>query len=248
MSVLWLAGRKDAYLTSGWIVVLSTKQVRGTVKTPAAWVLWNLHTATTVWSACSLAQNMQPFLETKNLVLSMCLVPCLSVGRELLVDFTELLWKWKRGQEPQFQWHLFSGVSCQQLLLVSSYPKLFSSSQICLFWLRLLQSMNAMISMFPILTLGLMLGSPASDLVPWFSDAKQLFGSCNQALLMLAEQVTSMASFLSVGIFYVASLFLSLFVLPVPRSKHSAEEGLHSQALMHDIHLSRLEIPSSEVW
>lgn len=107
--------------------------------------------------------------------------------------------------------------------------------------------MNAMISVFCILALGLRLRSPASDLVPCFSDVKQLFGSRNQAFLMLAEQVTSMASFLSVGTLYVTSLFLSLLVLPVPRSKCSAEEGLHSRAPMQDIHLSRLEIPSFEV-
>ena len=92
-----------------------------------------------------------------------------------------------------------------------------------------------------------MLRSPASDLFPCFSDAKQLFGSCHQAFLTLAEQVASMASFLSVGMLYVASLFLSLLVLPVPRSKCSAEEGLHSQAPMQDIHLSCLEILSFEV-
>lgn len=64
----------------------------------------------------------------------------------------------------------------------------------------------------------------------------------------MLEQVTSMAPFLSVGKLHVASLFLSLLALPVPRSKCWAEEGLHSQALMQDIHLSCLEIPRFEVW
>lgn len=35
-------------------------------------------------SACSLDESMQLFLETKNLVLPTCRVPCLSAGRELL--------------------------------------------------------------------------------------------------------------------------------------------------------------------
>lgn len=109
-----------------------------------------------------------------------------------------------------FQWCLLVCIRCLCPVIPDSF------SQISLLWVRLLQSMNAMISVFPVLALRLMLRSPASDLVPCFSDAKQLFGSCNQAFLMLAEQVTSIASLLSVSMLYVASLFLSLLVLPVP--------------------------------
>jgi len=66
--------------------------------------------------------------------------------------------------------------------------------------------MNAMISVFPIPALGLILRSLPSDLVPCFTDAKQLFGSRKQAFLMLAEEVTSMAAFLSVSVLGVASV------------------------------------------
>lgn len=55
----------------------------------------------------------------------MCLVPCLSAGRELLVDFTDLFQKWKWGQDHSFS-GIFSVVSpCLHLLLMSSHPRLF---------------------------------------------------------------------------------------------------------------------------
>lgn len=148
---------------------------------------------------------MQPFLETKNLECSLCVWSHASVlGKSCWCTSLNCSESGSGDKSCSFS-RIFSVASFICICCVCPViPD--SSSHICLFLVRLLQSINTMISVFPVLALGLMLRSPASDLVPCFSDAKQLFGSCNQAFLMLAEQVTSMASFLSARTLYVASI------------------------------------------
>lgn len=119
------------------------------------------------------------------------------------VDFTECSDSGNSSRSHSFS-GIFSVVSpCLHLFFVYTHPRCFQL--ISLFWMRLLQSMNAMISGFPVLALGLTLRSPASDLVPCFLDAKQLFGFCNQGFLTLAKWITSMSSLLSVSMLYFVS-------------------------------------------
>ena len=124
-----LGGRNDVHLTSGWIVVLSTKQMVSTANPlcfSVTWILQSLHTATMVWRASSLDQSLQLFLETKNLEYSLCVWSRASApGESCWWTSLNCSESGNGGKSHSFS-GIFSVVSpCLHLLLVSSHPRLF---------------------------------------------------------------------------------------------------------------------------
>lgn len=167
MSVLWLAGW-EGETTCIWLLdkSFSTKQMDRTAKSlcfSVTWMRWNLHTTSRVWSACSLAQNTQLFLEDTNSECSLRVWSHASApGGSCWCASLNWSESGNRGKSHSFT-GVFSVVPPRlHMLLMFSHPRPISSSQISLFWMGLLESMNTMISVFPILVLGLMLRSASA--------------------------------------------------------------------------------------